>query len=559
MAAIHGATGAPAAPPPATALTSRERAAAAAGRYTPDRCGGCGAVPDPPLRCAGCRALVYCSPACQKADWREHKERCKSARTSTYGRRMEDPTHEPAWAPVPYDQSTTLLLRLAPGSLSSAQLVPLLSIAIMNLDAAIIEKVFPFATAAGVSPTTVSTVPPMTLLGLAATNCTRRWPPEQLARALDLLRLLVDATPAAALDRARSLSSAPSKYNEPQATLLEFVCVNFNRAVRDDAVAMLLQAGASAHPGSSAGTSAPEPLHYAALYGSATTVCLLLDAGSPPKARSQRTGYLHYTPLHMVAHHECPDAPEKARLLVAAGADVEAVNAEGLTPLAVTANGGSPRVFDALLHLGADIHAVMTESRILTSRDNSLSVRGCALHTAADHNDTAILRRLLAPEHRAAIDLKVRSKQVERSHELMLDGCTPLHFAALKGSVGSASKGWKGALELLLDAGADVHAADTRKGTPLILAINSWQLAAVRLLLRAGAVQSEFELAVARVVASDTLKSVLAIAAAGADLPPELGRSTQQVLDDASSILELLLAARAPDSGSGHVYAPGFA
>jgi hypothetical protein len=38
-------------------------------------------------------------------------------------------------------------------------------------------------------------------------------------------------------------------------------------------------------------------------------------------------------------------------------------------------------------------------------------VRGCALHTAAHYNDTAILRGLLAPQHRAAIDIEVRTKQ----------------------------------------------------------------------------------------------------------------------------------------------------
>jgi hypothetical protein len=561
-----------AAPPPATALTPRERAVAAAGRYVPDRCGGCGRVPARPLLCGSCRALVYCSPACQKADWREHKPHCTVTRANAYCLRMEDPAHEPAWAPLSYDASTTRLLRLAPGAfaasartLTSTQLVSLLSMAILNLDAAVVGKVLPVAAAAGVRTTTASTSPPYTLLGLAADNCTRRWPTEQLARALDVLRLLVGATPAAALDRGRSLSSAPPRHKPeghtraPPFTLLEFACGDFNRALMDDAVAMLLQAGASVDPGSDVG--APEPWHLALVHGTATTLRMLLDAGAPPNART-RCSPLSFAPLHILGVQECPDAPEKARLLVAAGADVEAFDGLGRTPLATAAHCSCPRVFDALLDLGADVHAVMTYANFMNySSASYINVRGCALHRAASSNDTAILRRLLAPEHRAAIDIEARSKQVERHREILFDGLTPLHFAALTGSVGSASKGWKGALELLLDAGADVlaespigHTPFTLAGspighTPLTLAINSFHPDAVRLLLRAGGVRSEYKLGVARMVAETLLTRVKIAAAAGRDYAPERGSPTQQLIEDASAVFELLQAAR--------VHAPG--
>jgi ankyrin repeat protein len=535
--------------------TPRERAAASAGRYTPDRCGACGAVPDPPLRCAGCRALVYCSPACQKADWREHRGRCAVARESVHFSHMEDPAPHVVGAPRAYEASAAALLGVAPDALAAsaralkpAELVSLLSTAIDNVDVDVVSRVLPLAAAVGVSPTSPSAVAPHTLLGLAAANCCPRWPQEQLARALAVLRLLVAATPAAALDRPRSLSIAPPR--KPAPTLLEYACVLFNRALRDDAVAMLLRAGASVAVASGAGASPPEPLHYAATYSAASTVRLLLDAGAPPNARSTRLGDRHATPLHALAFRECPEAPEKARLLVAAGADVEAVDVEGLTPLVVAAaKAGSPRVFDALLQVGANVHAVMAETVVLAATAAFPELRGCALHAAAYANDTATLRRLLAPQHRAAIDIEARVRQPPSFSEL--DGCTPLHFAAFRGSFGSAPKGWKGALELLLDAGADVHATDASNRPALIQAVLGSQPAAVLLLLRAGAVRSDSELAAARAEAQRALGSVQGVAAAGIDLAPLSGQITQQLVDAASRTLELLLAARAPGSGRG--------
>jgi hypothetical protein len=69
---------------------AQERAAALEHLTWPDRCAGCGAVPDPPLRCAGCRALVYCSPGCQRADWAEHKSRCEYLRGLEFFSTYED-------------------------------------------------------------------------------------------------------------------------------------------------------------------------------------------------------------------------------------------------------------------------------------------------------------------------------------------------------------------------------------------------------------------------------------------------------------------------------------
>ena len=43
------------------------------------RCGRCGAVPQSPNRCAGCKVVVYCSRECQKLDWKpRHKRLCRT-------------------------------------------------------------------------------------------------------------------------------------------------------------------------------------------------------------------------------------------------------------------------------------------------------------------------------------------------------------------------------------------------------------------------------------------------------------------------------------------------
>ena len=41
----------------------------------PDNCGRCGA-PNASKICGRCRAMHYCSAACQRADWLQHQKEC---------------------------------------------------------------------------------------------------------------------------------------------------------------------------------------------------------------------------------------------------------------------------------------------------------------------------------------------------------------------------------------------------------------------------------------------------------------------------------------------------
>lgn len=53
-----------------------------ASRLKPIGCGHCGVVSPALKNCTRCRSVRYCNSNCQKADWKEHKKRCKEAKTS---------------------------------------------------------------------------------------------------------------------------------------------------------------------------------------------------------------------------------------------------------------------------------------------------------------------------------------------------------------------------------------------------------------------------------------------------------------------------------------------
>ena len=176
---------------------------------------------------------------------------------------------------------------------------------------------------------------------------------------------------------------------------------------------------------------------------------------------------------------------EQAKTLAAAGADVNAPNAEGLTPLHEAAIHGHAGVVEALVAAGADVnapnakggtplheaaihgHADVVEALAAAGADvNTSNAKGFTLlHEAAIHGHAGVVGALAA----AGADVNAPNAK----------GGTPLHEAAAQGHAG--------VVEVLAAAGADVNARTAHGITPLHLAIFQDDAGVVEALVAAGA------------------------------------------------------------------------
>jgi uncharacterized protein len=100
------------------------------------------------------------------------------------------------------------------------------------------------------------------------------------------------------------------------------------------------------------------PLHFAAFFGTADVVALLVDRGSPVDAPG--AGWMTGTALHSAASASRADV---TRILLDAGADPNARQAKGHTPLHSAAHNGNAALVRLLLDAGADPSAVTDEGR----------------------------------------------------------------------------------------------------------------------------------------------------------------------------------------------------
>jgi ankyrin repeat protein len=111
-------------------------------------------------------------------------------------------------------------------------------------------------------------------------------------------------------------------------------------------------------------------MHYAAAAENPAMLQALLDAGVPVDARNPIKGE---TPLFTAIMH---DREPQFQALLAAGADVDAVDAAGNRPLHQAAKVNDPRRVLALLEAGADPRALngqgVTFQRYLNAMDDAL-------------------------------------------------------------------------------------------------------------------------------------------------------------------------------------------
>jgi len=169
------------------------------------------------------------------------------------------------------------------------------------------------------------------------------------------------------------------------------------------------------------------------------------------------------------------------RAAVETGADLSAPGPVGGTPLHDAVAFGSPEAVEILLQGGAAVDGRstlgatplhwaagdFTKTRLLVEAGadvNSRSKSGrTPLHYAAGHNNLPMVEMLLS--RGAPVDARNVFGGAAKHGELALKGLTPLMQAA---PVADAE-----VVAALLDAGADVNARDSRRMTPLMLAVAS--------------------------------------------------------------------------------------
>jgi ankyrin repeat protein/mono/diheme cytochrome c family protein len=198
------------------------------------------------------------------------------------------------------------------------------------------------------------------------------------------------------------------------------------------------------------------PLMHAAYAGTLETMRALINAGADVNAHNTRNA----TALHWAVLD-----PAKMQLLLSKGADVGARTVEGRTALhAASMQPGGDSLVKVLLEAGADVNArsIVGQTPLFAAVSASLETTGLLLAHGADPNARA--QTGVTPLMTAIVPGAV---------ELLVDGGADAHVRGKKGETAianAAARGDLAAVRLLLEKGVDVNVPDYRGYTPLMLA-----------------------------------------------------------------------------------------
>ena len=240
------------------------------------------------------------------------------------------------------------------------------------------------------------------------------------------------------------------------------------------------------------------PLHLAVQELKLESVKRLLAAGADVKAQNA----LGAGALHFVAYAGSPERDTRsqraamAALLIESGANVQAVDRRGMTPLHVAAVKGRDELLELLITAKADIKANDSGGRTplhyaaMYNHKGTidwLTRKGADINATDDEGETplhsAVRRfRKVATDRLIANGAKVDAKNQK--------GQTALHIAATEGPQAPEVDALVAAVaEVLLAAGADVNAKDQAGATPLHDAIKKGRTKLADTLRRHGGIE----------------------------------------------------------------------